>query len=327
MSRQFRYRVTAMVLGGLIFGAPLLTNGTASAEQQAVEGGRQVVFGGDSVFDLSCRSRPDIEKMNVPANSRVRVVNRTGYAAKLLLAGKSKGVLPDDAATEVLFRRGTTSVLLEPNCPIGNDMAPAMITASPSASTMPDPTTSPADAADSPTNSAAAPAAAGSPSASGKASSLVARPGKVTPSRRTGGSRANAAHRTSASAATRAATAAVPGMPQGGDASRVQARTVPRTAGGSTPPFAGMPPGDKKAVLAGVPPLDVAPATPDAAPAAASPTPAEVAMAEPVATMRQMPDSAPLGLLGVIAAVCVMGVGAAAIRAIVSQRANRAKMA
>src|ERR1700712_5129192 len=56
MSRQFRYRVTAVVLGGLLGGAPLLTNGTASAGQ--VEGGgRQVVFAG-GMLGLTCRSTP-----------------------------------------------------------------------------------------------------------------------------------------------------------------------------------------------------------------------------------------------------------------------------
>jgi hypothetical protein len=87
MSRQFRNRVTAIVLGGLIFGAPLLTNGTASAEQAAIEGGRQVVFAGGGMMGLSCRSRPDVESMVVPADSTVRVVNRTGYSAGLSLSG------------------------------------------------------------------------------------------------------------------------------------------------------------------------------------------------------------------------------------------------
>jgi hypothetical protein len=46
-----------------------------------------------------------------------------------------------------------------------------------------------------------------------------------------------------------------------------------------------------------------------------------------VAAMEPMPEGAPIGLLAVIAAVCVLGVGVAAIRAIVSQRANQAKLA
>jgi hypothetical protein len=47
------------------------------------------------------------------------------------------------------------------------------------------------------------------------------------------------------------------------------------------------------------------------------------ALAEPVSTMRPLPVENRVGLLGVIAAVCVVGVAIAAIRSIVSQRANR----
>ena len=38
-------------------------------------------------------------------------------------------------------------------------------------------------------------------------------------------------------------------------------------------------------------------------------------------------DSGPIGLLAIIAAVCVVGVSAGAIRAIISQRASRAEFA
>src|SRR4051794_1187805 len=143
MSRQFRYRMTALALGGLIFGAPMLANGTASAEQLG-ETGRQVTFEGGSVLGLSCRSQPDIESMTVPADSTVRVVNRTGYSARLELGGDTKGTLPDDGATDVVFRRGTTAVQLKPNCALGDDTSPVMVTASPTASAaMPDPIPAP----------------------------------------------------------------------------------------------------------------------------------------------------------------------------------------
>jgi hypothetical protein len=123
--------------------------------------------------------------------------------------------------------------------------------------------------------------------------------------------------------------------------------------------FAGMPPGDDKAIVPGVPQLDVAPVTqvavPPPAPAAGGAVPgqasgqadsgqagagqgsgeqgsggqgaAEPAAAEPVAAMEPMSDGGPIGLLALIAAVCVLGVGSASIRAIVSQRANRARIA
>jgi hypothetical protein len=61
--------------------------------------------------------------------------------------------------------------------------------------------------------------------------------------------------------------------------------------------------------------------------AAPEPPRTEIAAAEPVSTLEPLPDGAPIGLLGLIASVCVLGVAAAAIRAIVSQRANRAKLA
>ena len=129
-------------------------------------------------------------------------------------------------------------------------------------------------------------------------------------------------------AATRVAAASVPGMPQGGGATRAKIKdNSARTPGSTVPAFAGMPPGDRRALLPRVRGLAVEPATQQAAPAAPAAPPTEIAAAEPVAAMESVPESGPIGVLALIAAVCVMGVGAAAIRAIVSQRANRAKVA
>src|SRR5689334_15127800 len=103
MSRQFRYRMAALVASGLIFGVPLLTNGTAHADQ-VEPGGRRVTFDG-GVLGLSCGSKPSVERMTVPAESTLHVVNRTGHDARLELAGRPKGVIPENGAAEVLFRR------------------------------------------------------------------------------------------------------------------------------------------------------------------------------------------------------------------------------
>ncbi|MFC7276743.1 hypothetical protein ACFQS1_22355 [Paractinoplanes rhizophilus] len=335
MSRQFRYRVTAFVLGGLIFGAPLLTNGTASAEQTgpAPEGGRQVTFEGGGMLDLACRSHPDIERMTVPADSTVRVINRTGYSARLQLSGDTKGTLPDDAATEVVFRRGTTSVLLRPNCPLGEDAVPVLVTAAPSASAqMPDPMPAPSDGGASASVTAAT-TSSGSPSGPASGSTLpdsaAASPSRLTPATGHSSVRAPATARTSAVA--QAAAAAAQAMPQGGSSGRTKIKTSTGTAGSTAPAFAGMPPGDRKALLPGVPHLDLSPDTRQAAHAAPPAPPTEAAAtqpaAEPVAAMEPVGETGPIGLLALTAAVCVMGVGAAAIRALVSQRANRAKVA
>jgi hypothetical protein len=314
MSRQFRYRMTALALGGLIFGAPLLANGTASAEQLP-ETGRQVSFEGGSMLDLSCRSDPDVESMTVPANSTVRVVNRTGYSAKLQLGGDTKGTLPDDGVTEVVFRRGTTAVVLEPNCPFPDDATPLLVTAAASpASTMPDPIPAPSDNQ---------PTVAMAPSGTGAATDAVTS-GSASPAQRP--SRVHQAN-SQRPDELRAAVS----MPPGGATARSKAKSkvkaVSRTPQGPAHAFAGMPPGDAKTVVTGVPQMDVAPLNEERDAAAPEPPRSEIAAAEPVSTMEPLPDGAPIGLLGMIAAVCVLGVGVATIRAIVSQRANRAKLA
>jgi len=327
MSRQFRYRVTALVLGGFLLGGPLLTSGTASAEQ-VDEGGRQVTFAGGGVLGLSCKSHPDVESMTVPADSTVRVVNRTGHSANLQLGGDTKGMLADDAATEVVFRRGTTAVTLTPTCAIDNDATPVLVTASPSspAATMPDPIPAPSGSnssvfASEPTDATRqsgmtlsdAVTPDGGPS---RVTTLSGRPGAGRPS----------TLRTSVVA--QAATTAAQAMPQG-DAPRpkIKTRGPKGTQVGAAPAFSGMPPGDKPALLTGVPQLDPAETTTGAGPAATGVPATEIAAAEPVAAMEPMREQGPIGLLALIAAVCVLGVGIAAIRSIVSQRANRAKMA
>lgn len=324
MSRQVRHRVTAVVLGGLLLGAPLLTNGTASAEQ--VEGGgRQVVFAGGGVLGLSCRSTPSVGSLTVPAESTVRVVNRTGHAARLRLGGTTKGVIPDDGSTEVVFRRGTTAVLLSPDCALGDESTPVLVTATPSApsTAMPDPIPVPPD------NDAATPAA---PSDSGSpvtpADGGTALPDSVVPAGRphrpvTMMNRPGAVQ-AGVPSPGQAAVTTVETMPQGGSGTRIKT-SFTRGTGAATPTFSGMPPGDARAIVGGVPTVDLS-APVDAGPAAPTPPPSDAAAAEPVAAMQPMTPNRPIGLLAVIAAVCAVGVAVGAIRAIVSQRASRAFM-
>ena len=324
MSRQVRHRLTAMVLGGLLLGAPLLTNGTANAEQ-AEAGGRQIVFAGGGVLGLSCRSTPEVGAMSVPADSTVRVVNRTGHSAKLRLGGATKGTVPDDGATEVVFRRGTTAVLLSPNCPLGAESTPVLITATPSASvTTPDPTPAPTDGSGGP----ATPSEPGSPPTSGGGTTL---PDSAAPPTRSQGTpprtKPGTTRPTVTRPGTRPAATAVQTMPHGGTATRTRTGTTTATRTGTTAPtFAGMPPGDRKAIVSGVPTLELPPTT-DAAPAVAAAPPSAIAAAEPVAAMEPMSDRGPIGLLAVIATVCAVGVAVGAIRAFASERASRATIA
>ena len=321
MSRQVRYRVSALVLGGLLLGAPLLTNGTANAEQ-AEAGGRQVVFGGGGVLGLSCRSKPDVVTLTVPADSTVRVVNRTGHSAKLRLGGTTKGTVPDDGSTEVVFRRGTTAVLLSPNCALGAESTPVLVTATPSTpATTPDPVPAPSD-------DNAAPA---TPSDSGSASGPTggsAMPDTVSPAIRpqhTVTMRPGMSQPSTLRPSSQTAAAAAQGMPQGGATTRIKTKIM-RGTGRAAPTFAGMPPGDDKTIVGGVPTLEL-PTTTYAAPAAESAPASAVAAAEPVAAMEPMREHGSVGLLGAVAGICVIGVAVGAIRAIVSQRASRTTIA
>jgi hypothetical protein len=322
MSRQVRHRVTALVLGGLLLGTPLLTNGTASAEQ--VEGGRQVVFDGGGVLGLSCRSTPDVGVMTVPAESTVRVVNRTGHAAQLRLGGTAKGTVPDDGSTDVVFRRGTTAVLLSPKCALGDESTPVLVTATPSApsTAMPNPIPVPSD------DDSAGPSTPTDPVPSSSAGGGTTLPDSAAPPNRPQrpqagrpGAPRSHAQRPSGPAAASAEQA----MPQGGSGTRVKTTTTRGTV--AVPPtFAGMPPGDAKAIVTGVPMVEV-PATATPAPAAPAAPSTDVAAAERVAATEPMAPNGRLGLLALIALICVAGVAVGTIRAFVSQRASRAMMA
>jgi hypothetical protein len=334
---KLRHRVAALTLGGLLLGVPLLTNGTANAEQ--IETGRQVVFGGDGMFGLSCRSTPDVSSLTVPAESTVRVVNRTGHAATLRLGRDALGKLPDDGSTEVVFRRGTTPVQLTPSCALGTESTPVLVTATPTptgpSATAPGPGTVP------PTQSSSGPPSTppGStpPVSSDPPSSGATQPGPSTPTGKptrpgkptrttTVTKRPPATRPIDERTATPVTAATVPTMPQGGAAVTKVRTKVQRGTGGSAPTFAGMPVGEQQTIVSGVPTLDL-PTTSEAAALPPDAPPSEIAAAEPVAEMRPMPESRPIGLLGVIAAVCALGVAVAAIRAFVSERASRSSVA
>jgi hypothetical protein len=302
MARQVRYRVAALALGGFLLGAPLLINGTASADQ--VEGGgRQVVFDGAGGLSLSCRSRPAVGSMLVPADSTIRLVNHTGRDARLRLGGTLKGTIRKNGSTEVVFRRGTTAVVLSPSCPLGDTSTPLLVTAAPaSVAATPVSTVS---------SSAVTPLADSDPAPAGVAGSAlsdqVAAPRGMTGRRpATLGARGSADGRTTTT--------------RDGSASRINTRLL-RGTGAATPAYPGRSAGDPGTVGTAVPPLSPSP-TAHAGAAAPGAAMTEAA-AEPVTSMPPVSQSGPDGLLALTAIVCVTGVAFGAIRAFVSQRAFR----
>ena len=332
MSRQFRYRVAAVVLSGLVFGAPLLINGTASAEQLDPRD-RRVSFTGNGVLGLTCESRPTVESMRVPADSVVQVQNRTGHDARLMLGGTEKGVIPEDGSADVVFRRGTTTVLLTPDCDHGDDAVPMIVTAEPSASSRPGPAPAPTGGSTSAHKSKPSGSASRtSNSTRTKAAKAASRPARTGPNSTRTGLRKPSGARPAAAASSAAAAAA---MPPGDAGQRLKARIVRGTPGVGAPAFAGMPvdapkteePGTS-AVTPAVPHSEsVAPAV-DGVPVETddAPVSASASAAEPVAAVGPIREGRPVGLLGLTALVCVLGVTTAAIRAFVSQRASHANM-
>ncbi|MCU7722111.1 hypothetical protein ODJ79_00110 [Actinoplanes sp. KI2] len=323
MSRRFRYRITAYVFGGLVFGAPMLATGVASAEQTSPsrDAARQATFSGGAPGP-SCRSRPDIERMTVPAGSPVWLINKTGHSAQLRVGGARKGVVPDDSATEVVFRRGTTSVLLKPTCTLDDEATPVLITATPSASApaqLPDSTPVPSAGG----SSASVIAVTSSPPGSASGGTRTHSASRVARHRRpasTSRPRVHAPGTLRGSAVTQVASAG-PGMPRDGGVGQVRV-SASGTPGDQVRVVAGVPSGERKELAPGVRKLGLNSAMRKPAPAAPAPATAEVA--EQVAAVASIPERGPVGPLALTAVVFVMGVGAAAIRAIVSQRANRA---
>jgi hypothetical protein len=110
-------------------------------------------------------------------------------------------------------------------------------------------------------------------------------------------------------------------MPQGGTTAPVSTGTTSEGTTAASPTFAGMPPGDDSAIVSDVPSVDALPPT-DLASAAAG-----AAAAETVATLQPIGGTGSDGLLAAIATICVLGVGAGAIRAFVAQRASGTRMA
>jgi hypothetical protein len=313
--------VAAVALGGFLLGAAVLTTGTASAEQ--VDGaGRQVVFSGGGVFGLSCGSNPSVGSLAVPKDGTVRVVNRTGHRAKLLLNGAVRGSVPRGHVTEVAFRHGTTKVSLDPECVPAEPAAPVLVGTTPPTPPESGPTPEPTGAEVSetpaaPPGSGTPPTTAGGPPGpdagppagqTQRPSSAPGRPPVVRPHPARG-----------RDVAAQVANTAAQAMPQGGAALRIRNRAARE---GAAPVFSGMPIGEDQTILHGVSDLD-----PDASEAVPAGPSSQAVAAEPVAASRPLPQSRSGGLLALVAAVCVIGVAVGVIRALVSQRAYRANLA
>jgi hypothetical protein len=296
--------------------------------------------------------------MTVPAESTLHVINRTGHDARLELAGTPKGIVPENGAVEVLFRRGTTPVLLTPDCSGSDEPVPMLVTTMPSAPVaLSNPAPDGSDATVRPSIVAGSSLHSASGSALPGTRSPGSRPARTTPHSVRGLRGPGDEPRTAQARTSGGAAAELAGTPR-----KIKGK-LRRTSPAGDPTFAGMPPGERRTLLpvdrgsvagpAGAEAVGSTAATspgglagadsgaPTSAPAGAETAastasttpgglfddPAAVPAAEPVASIEPMRTGRPIGLLGLTAMVCVLGVLIAAIRAIVSQRAFRSNLA
>jgi hypothetical protein len=281
-------RPAALLAAGIIAGAPLLAPGaagaigTAAARVDAVESGRQVTFSGGGLLGLSCAAEPSTASVTIRAETTLRVVNRTGHRATLLLDGSARGEVAKGGAAEVLFHRGPVRLALKPHCVLAEQKTVRVQVVTP-----PPPADEPATG--------------------------PARPGITTGDRPSGGAA------TGGSATAGGSTA---GRGSGGDGAAQPGR---------------QPAGAREEDPALIPGADAAAEDPDLTGAGTSvgesPPQVNVAdpgadlAAEPIGSMAPISEDGPIGLLAIIAIVCVLGVSVGAMRAILSQRASRASLA
>lgn len=259
-----------------------------------------VEFSGGSVLSLLvCKSQPNTGSVSVPAESRVNFVNRLGQDATLEVDGKPVSEVQPNQAVPVVFKKGPVDVAMTFSCGVGvvEEFEPVSVgvTAPP----------------------AAPPAGQGAGQGPGHG------PGRG-PGPNAG---QNAGQDGPASTPTKTAGpagAAAAAANQAMNASPRPTRKPSSSASSSTGEADGT----------GTEPVDPSLLGPDAtsspAPAAnagpSTSTDDRVLVEEPVAASGPA-TNAPAGLLALVATVCVVGVGIAAIRAIIAQRSSRASYA
>ncbi|HYN93301.1 MAG TPA: hypothetical protein VES42_05590 [Pilimelia sp.] len=284
MSQSWSRHRATLAAAAIIAGAPFLAAGAAQAE--SMESGRQVTFSGSRLLGVSCAANPSTRSVTVPAESTLKVVNRTGHRATLLLDGAARGEVAEGSTAQVLFRRGPVSLALKPHCVLAEKSAVEVRVV------------------------AARPAIDPAPPAP---------TGPTRPFGPTGGGETP----------PRATTPGGPGRAAGGSSAGGSAPVRPARPGAVNRSAADTPPGSRATPAAESPTLigepTSTPALPvDEVPADGSGT--DLA-AEPLGSVEPVSDKEPIGLLALIATVCVLGVSIGAIRAILAQRASRASFA
>ncbi|GIF71136.1 hypothetical protein [Asanoa siamensis] len=289
-----RRRTVASAVAAFFVAAPLAIGGAAFAVDAAQEANSQVVFTGDGLLGVACGAKPSAASVTVPAESTLRVVNNTGRKAKLLLDGATRGEVASGATADVLFHRGPVELALKPDCMLADEKAVRVeVLAAP-----PPPA---ATGNDAPANPPVPPFGGGNDNSDNGGSADDGDDEAPAGQDRQGRDRQSGDD----DPATGASPA--PGDPANPDAD---------------PANPDDPANQDAAALAGDSFVD-----PNSGTRLDGATTIAGAAAEPLASVDPVSESGPTGLLALIATVCVVGVSAGAIRAIIAQRASRTRAA
>lgn len=293
-SRVLTPRVLALAAATALAGTPLLMGSPASAAQST---GTVTFNGGCGLLGsgLGGTSTPDATQLSVPAGSGVRFANRLGQPAILTLNGESVGQVPAGGAADVVFRKGPVTASMYVSCMLGSPAGTVtveVIRADPA------PVRPPA--------APSAPAATERPPARQPASGDAPRAAAAKPSPPS--ATVEGVWWPDATSQPPAALPADAGEQDGGDRAGRNGNPRGRWAR-ETEPADG---GDQSAE----------PVTVDEEPADG-----ELAAQPMERTAGSATEDGPVGLLALIATVCVVGVSAGAIRTLITQRANRAEWA
>ncbi|MPZ28643.1 MAG: hypothetical protein GEV12_20135 [Micromonosporaceae bacterium] len=286
-----RRRGLALAAATALVGVPLLVAGpTASAESA----GTVTFSGGCGLLGsgLGSRSSPDTEQVSLPAGSELRFANQLGQAATLRLDGEEAADIPDGGSADVVFHQGPVMATMQIDCLLGESAGAVTVAVADPPQAQPEPPSGSGGTA-APSPGGEGPSGSDAPSGSGAS---PAEPGSAADQPSGAWWPGTPAAPGDADRPTREAPADPPSGPADGLSPRWGLATEPAHGSGS--------PGD---------PANVAP-----------PPAGEFADDELTRTSGSVPGDGPVGLLALVASVCVVGVASGAVRALISQRASRA---
>jgi hypothetical protein len=305
-----RRRLTVTVAAALL-GAPLLFGSAASAEADATvtfHGGCGLLGSG-----LGARSSPDLTDVSVTVGGTLRFANQLGQPATLRLDGEAVAEVPSGGAAEVVFHDGPVTAAMQLSCLLGGSagtVTVAVVHPRPEPSDPSDPgdrsPTSPSPGAGSSGGGAPGGGSSGG-TASGGGSGWTGGTGQTGQSTGAGSSPSD-----QVPAEWWSAGQAPPPATGPDDRSVDDERDRSDELGDRW--GVAIDPGDGSG-------MDGDPATVDQESAD------EAVVAGQLSRTAGSSDDGPVGLLALIATVCVVGVSAGAVRALVTQRANRAEWA